>query len=448
MNPLICILSEVVEAEYAQWMRYNYLSALGHGLYTDILSEHFKRHAYDELEHAEMINRWIVDLGGVPPTAFPPVEQFCGTTEEAVCWLVDAEIEGLAKYTIARELACDLPGLQAEIDGILLVEHEHLSDLGKLIDPVMKEVEEAEPTIVIVARLVSKINPRTAQRKPHPDPRGNLYAFLNELLQLGAYALGQAEYTPETGRQYAIDHINSAIGYIDELNREVETGRVDPTEFKEWLEDAPIYLSILEWLQDPATKKNWEPIHEAIWPEFKSWYVSDVPEEKELEPEPETPEEVSKRVRELTKKKPEPSGRPEIKPPSYPPTGREESEMLNVLEEAARQFESPTEKVQSIEEAADTIMVGFPGKKNLQIAVPVGTSIRNKTKVQDIPTGTPGRTSMGTGKILSIDPNVKSFEVETRKGDRETWYQEDELELDREELKGRDWSESTHRIEA
>ena len=65
----------------------------------------------DELEHAELVSRWIVDLGSVPPTDMPCVEQFCGSTDEAIHWLIEAEVVGIHKYNAAHALSCGLPGL-------------------------------------------------------------------------------------------------------------------------------------------------------------------------------------------------------------------------------------------------------------------------------------------------------------------------------------------------
>ncbi len=136
---LIELLQDIVSAEYAQWMRYTYLSSLSFVLHTDTLSKEFREHASDELEHAEIVSRWIVDLGGVPPTSLPIVEQFCGSTEEAVLWLIDAEIIGIEKYSLVHMIAVGMPGFQADVGEILQKEHEHLSELTKLISPHFSE---------------------------------------------------------------------------------------------------------------------------------------------------------------------------------------------------------------------------------------------------------------------------------------------------------------------
>jgi bacterioferritin len=154
MEILIPILSDIVRAEYAQWMRYTYLSSLGFGLNTDPLCEHFEEHANDELEHAELISRWIVDLGGAPPTDLNPVEQFCGSVEEALVWLAEAEMEGIHKYNDAYAIvsAIGLYGLENDIGTILSTEHEHLSDLTKHVIPSMRS-EESSPLIIVAEKI-------------------------------------------------------------------------------------------------------------------------------------------------------------------------------------------------------------------------------------------------------------------------------------------------------
>lgn len=431
MDTLALILVEIIKAEYAQWMRYNYLSALGYGLYTDILAKHFKEHAYEELKHGEIISRWVVDLGFVPPTTIPVIEQFCGTTKEAINWLLDAEFEGISKYLIARELACNFPGLQADIDNILTIEHEHVSDLGKLVNPIFKETED--PTIIVVSSLArnTKFNCKKAQKKPFPDPTQTPEAFIADYLKWAADEYGE-EYTPKLGREFAKDKIISELEYIDSLYQEVEQGRVDEDEFRSWVELAPIYISILDWLQLSTVENNWNSIHDTIWPDYQSWLVSDMPEE--VEPEEVEPEEDRERIiRERSKlwKTRKPSE--EVEPVETEPIEEVDIESLyrQTYEEHGKELEP--EETRPAEEELKTILVKHPKKKDEVIEVGEGTSIRNLSIADTIPRGRPHRTQKSTGKIMEILPDG-SVKVKTHSGKEEVWYAEDEFELDLREL--------------
>ena len=154
MEILIPILSDIVRAEYAQWMRYTYLSSLGFGLHTDTLATHFEEHAQDELEHAELISRWIVDFGGAPPTDLAPVEQFCGSVEESLVWLAEAEMSGIHKYNDAYAIAAavGIHGLENDIANIISKEHEHLSDLTKYVIPSLPS-GESSPLVIIATKI-------------------------------------------------------------------------------------------------------------------------------------------------------------------------------------------------------------------------------------------------------------------------------------------------------
>jgi len=151
VDELLKILQDIVAAEHAQFMRYTYLSSLGYGLHTDALHCQFEEHALDEIEHAKRINHWIVDLGGIPPTDIPPVEQYIGSIEGAIEWILEAELVGIKKYNYAHELAIalGLPGLQSEIGNILEKEHEHTREMLNYVAPHM--VSGDQVTMIMVA---------------------------------------------------------------------------------------------------------------------------------------------------------------------------------------------------------------------------------------------------------------------------------------------------------
>ena len=158
MDELLVTLRDIISSEYAQWMRYTYLSSLGFGLHTGPLKCQFEEHAMDELDHAKRVTHWLIDLGGMPPTEVPCVEQYAGSTEGAIEWILEAELVGIRKYNYASELAVclNMPGLASEIGTILEKEHEHSREMFNLIAPHM--LSEDQVTMVVVAHSFHKFS--------------------------------------------------------------------------------------------------------------------------------------------------------------------------------------------------------------------------------------------------------------------------------------------------
>lgn len=386
MNNLIELLKKIVtEDEYAQWLRYVYLSALGYGLSSDSLIEHYEDHAKEELEHAEKITRWIVDLGGMPSTEVSPIEQFMGTAEDAAAWLLEAEIKSIDDYTMAHELAGELNliGLQRDIAEIISVEHEHASDLGNYVTPHMLSGDDI--TMVVVAgafrRFASKtpelffeiIFNKTAVFDADSYIRDSLQTKLMYLLD---------DYTPQRGREELLKKI---VNLVNDLWEKRQTENVMP--------GLNFFKSIYEWLMSDDVVSNWDKIHDTVYlPGWQKWVSGDsnnVPEWMNADESEELSEEPPKKE----------ISAPESAVPRRP------------IETA---IEEQTSKVQVLDAV----------NKGKKVDVGVGDVIFNSSQGKDLKNqgiSASEANKLSTGKIVSLTNDSVTVDVD---GDIQTWYLE------------------------
>ena len=272
MSQLTELLKDIVQTEHGQWMRYTYLSVLGHGLHTDTLKEHFEEHAQDELRHAKLVSRWIVDLGDAPPTQIPCIEQLAASSEESIQWLLKAELDGANKYQIAMELAEGIHGLQNDIGDILSEEHEHISDLMKMLSQFKDKTDDAV-TLVVVASAYNKFVRSGSFKRfaSHHKIAGALEDFIKEELQL-AWDKYEMDYTPEKGRQYVEDEAKKHIQNLyNRLTVEEDQSAKPALQF---------YTNLYKYVVDPKVKGGWTTYHKSFWPDYEQWLRSDIEQEK------------------------------------------------------------------------------------------------------------------------------------------------------------------------
>lgn len=393
------LLSQIVSREYEQWLRYTYLSSLGFGLHTDVLSCHFREHGSDELEHARIISRWLVDLGEVPPTHMEPVEQFCGSTEDAIKWLLQYEQSGIDLYCQAHEYANQLciPGLVEDLGDIISTEREHISDLLKmLVNP-----EQKSPMVIIVADKEAQSPPI----QPNADPS----VMLREGLENAAYTYGH-KYDPQKGYQHLLENIETSVKMVWEFHRDDPDARTS----------LQIYKNTYEWLKNPSVVNNWDALHEAIWPESKQWMsLADEEEVKQETAEP-TMQDIWQQM--------EPSGykAPAQPQPQAEPEVAEDDDMKELMQ-------TLTPRRPAEEALKDKIEVADPRSKR-KFQVGVGDRIRNKTlttilKQEKTPGPSWPVTKMSLGTINEVGEDF--VRVTTDTGEEDTWYPErEELEID------------------
>lgn len=360
-STLLSLLREIVRTEHAQWMRYTYLSTLRHGLHTDTFHEHFAEHAGDELQHASTISRWVVDLGGVPPTDFDSVEEFQGGLEDSLEWLITAELNGINLYQLAHQASESINGLQNDIDDILSAEHEHLSDLLKWSEP--HHQHQDDDTLIILTAQFRQINPLHRFAGVRRAAK-TLYEYLEDTLQAAWYKY-EYDYTPEKGRQYILDDTKRQIEFLYDGLKDGDTS-VKPT--------LQFNLDLYKFITRPDVEKNWLQYHYAIWPEYHrdpTWGGYEVPESQPEPPKPTFEQKLPSVEEEI--KKPEP-----VKPAPKP---------TQTTEELKRQIQETQQQIERLQ---------TPGRKERR---PGEEEIGRKVEVYDA-----GKSHSGTGKMFEVGP--------------------------------------------
>ena len=309
MDELLKILQDIVAAEHAQFMRYTYLSSLGYGLHTDALHCQFEEHALDEIEHAKRINHWIVDLGGIPPTDIPPVEQYIGSIEGAIEWILEAELVGIKKYNYAHELAIalGLPGLQSEIGNILEKEHEHTREMLNYVAPHM--VSGDQVTMIMVANAFRRFAANGGEFFQHLiiDRFAEFLKRAVEYTETTWQELEQEQQAQQPQfQQYLTSALDNAMQAVTkQFPKDEDLLKVLPEESRKWLvqdvesqvrdlwtrrnlPDARsgimFYKSLYEWLIAPDTVSNWEAVYNQYVPNWQQLFKSDWEQELAIEP--------------------------------------------------------------------------------------------------------------------------------------------------------------------
>lgn len=394
MSELLSLLSEIVKSEYAQWMRYTYLSALGYGLGTDPLSEHFKEHASDELEHAERVSRWIVDLGGVPPTCMSPVEPFSGSTEDCISWLIDYEVSGIEKYNAAHQLCTGVPALQNDLAEILSTEHEHLSDLQKLVYPHTSQESLEDDFVVIVAK-----NKKAVSYREMIDWAKDVLAPYQEIQW----------YSPEDAKQVLLEAIEDDI-----------TAAWPKRDDKKVLDNLKLlkerYKLLSQW-----SDEEWSKFHEEfltkettspdIIPKFENIMEQIEPISYEEEDE-------------------EPAPTPAAPAPAQPEQPAQEDEEDDddwqlLQQTVSRPIDKEIEDIKPQKEGSDEFATVYaPGKRG-KTTVRIGDKVYNSTGVKHWagptnPAGRKQRNKVNTGIIKQILASG-DLVVEDLTGQQHTW---------------------------
>ena len=394
MSTLVSILCDIVQAEYAQWMRYTFLSALRYGLHTDTLQEHFEEHAEDELEHAHLVSRWIVDLGGLPPTTIPYIEQIHTGAQDALEWLLNAEIEGINKYQVAHQAAEGIFGLQNDIGDLLSTEHEHLSDIIKFLEPMSQGVEEDDDTIIILANTFRQNRNSLHKFASIKKNAQSMTEYLHDLLQMAWYK-HEYNYTPELGLEYIREDTKKTLMNLHERIKEGDQGARQSAKF---------FIDLYQWLQT-MNKDSWLQQHSKIWPQYHSdpawggYEDSDEPAEEQVKKP--SFEQVLQETQEETKK-------PVVQAPQ--------------IQSPVRPSRSP-ELMEAMEKRIEVYDAGKSNDPNTDAVFSVGPGDRIKN--MDLegagipPPGRPGRSQWTEGTIKHVTRGGLLV-VETPKGEQ-TW---------------------------
>lgn len=286
MGKLLIVLAEIVKAEYAQWMRYVYVLSLGND-FNDQL-------AADEMEHAAIINRWLVDLGGLPPIEVPPIDPSCDSADI----LLQYEAENIELYTIAYEIATimGIHGLAYDIGGILSKKQEHVSGLQKMTGP---QAVEDDVNIVILAEKF----------RLYASTGGDLFHDLVVDKIIGFYHRAQKEF-PKTQMAFklvdylrsmfgeATDHVLQQLGddtdkivtELPEMSRQYIVQDIEETVRELWPDRSKLenrsalefYKDIYEWLTTDDIVDRWSSLYENYNPGWRDTYKNEWQQELDV----------------------------------------------------------------------------------------------------------------------------------------------------------------------
>ena len=129
---LLALLNEGLEMEYASYIQYVTQAAITKGPYAESLIARFEEIASDEAEHAKIIRRRIVALGGTPTTKVGEM-QIHPDSLKAVQINLKYEKDTVEFYRkILNLIPSDHPILYEAIEHILEDSEEHVEELTRL----------------------------------------------------------------------------------------------------------------------------------------------------------------------------------------------------------------------------------------------------------------------------------------------------------------------------
>lgn len=149
---VIRILNEALATEIVCTLRYKRHYYMAHGIHAKSVAEEFLEHANEEQEHADMIGKRIVQLGGAPDLSPNGLATRSHSEYVEGTDLVDMLEEDLVAERIAidtyREivqyLGNDDPTTRRMMEEILAKEEEHAEDLSSLLQQLGRKQEPAK----------------------------------------------------------------------------------------------------------------------------------------------------------------------------------------------------------------------------------------------------------------------------------------------------------------
>lgn len=146
---VIRILNEALATEIVCTLRYKRHYYMAHGIHAKSVAEEFLEHANEEQEHADMIGKRIVQLGGAPDLSPAGLASRSHSEYVEGTDLVDMLEEDLVAERIAIDtyrdiiqyLGNDDPTTRRMMEEILAKEEEHAEDLSSLLQELGRRDE-------------------------------------------------------------------------------------------------------------------------------------------------------------------------------------------------------------------------------------------------------------------------------------------------------------------
>ena len=137
-HPIVGLLQAALMGEYQQWDLYTSYASRLKGESRNGVAEEFKHHAEEELEHIELIQRYITSMGEVPTTHRKHVPEMPedATVQHIVEMQIAFEKDAVELYQKIIKLldAEEHAALKVDLETIMSKEMEHAQELELMLD--------------------------------------------------------------------------------------------------------------------------------------------------------------------------------------------------------------------------------------------------------------------------------------------------------------------------
>lgn len=147
------MLQMALVGEYQQWDLYVAYASRLKGMARSGVADEFKDHAKEELEHIELLQRYLVSIGVNPTLQRKPLPELSAeaTMKDIVDLQLKFERDAVALYKKILAILPDNEPLKLDIETILTKEQEHVHDLELLLKNTsvmayFRATEPGEPT--------------------------------------------------------------------------------------------------------------------------------------------------------------------------------------------------------------------------------------------------------------------------------------------------------------
>jgi bacterioferritin len=132
---ILPLLQQALMGEFQQWDLYTAYRGMLLGDLRDVIGDHFEEHAADELQHIEVLERYIMGMSAVPTIGRHPVPAADALDSHVIIALqLKFERQAIDLYEkILALLAEENSGLRVDVENILAKEQEHAHDLQLML---------------------------------------------------------------------------------------------------------------------------------------------------------------------------------------------------------------------------------------------------------------------------------------------------------------------------
>ncbi len=125
------LLQLALKGEYQQWDLYTAYASRLRGGKRHGIAEEFKEHAKEELEHIEVLQRFLIYMGIVPTLERHTIPELpdTATLTDIILLQLKYENEAVELYKKVLEVVPDNDALKLEVENILVKEQEHAQEL-------------------------------------------------------------------------------------------------------------------------------------------------------------------------------------------------------------------------------------------------------------------------------------------------------------------------------